>query len=50
MELIKDVHIEHVYDTVAGCVVGSHCGPGTIGILYILKDQKVKLENTEEDN
>ena len=50
MELIKDVHVEHIYDTVAGCVVGSHCGPGTIGILYILKDQKVKLENTEEDN
>ena len=24
--------------THAGCVISSHCGPGTIGILYILKD------------
>lgn len=45
---IKDVKIEHVYDTVAGCVIGSHCGRGTIGILYILKDQKVTKENTNE--
>ena len=22
----------------AGCVISSHCGPGTIGILYILED------------
>lgn len=47
--LIKDVHIENLYDTVAGSVIGSHCGKGTIGILYILKDKEVKLENTEEE-
>lgn len=47
-ELIKDVKIENLYDTVAGCVIGSHCGKGTIGILYILKDQKVIKEQVEE--
>ena len=47
--LIKDVHIENLYDTVAGSVIGSHCGKGTIGILYILKDKEVKLEKTEEE-
>ena len=26
---------EHVYHTEAGSVISSHCGPGTIGILYI---------------
>lgn len=38
-EMIKDVKIEHLYETIAGCVIGSHCGPNTIGILYILKDK-----------
>jgi DegV family protein with EDD domain len=27
----------HVEETTAGCVISSHCGKGTIGILYILK-------------
>ena len=35
---------KHVYVTHAGCVISSHCGPGTVGILYIkktpLKDAK----------
>jgi DegV family protein with EDD domain len=29
--------IEHLYETNAGCVISSHCGKGTIGILYIMK-------------
>ncbi len=29
--------IEHVHITVAGATIGSHCGPNTIGILYITK-------------
>lgn len=33
-ELIPDANVEI---TNAGCVIGSHCGKGTIGILYILK-------------
>lgn len=46
--LIQDVvkNIEHVYETVAGCVIGSHCGKNTIGILYIMKEEEVKkVEN-----
>lgn len=46
--LIQDVSgdIEHLYETVAGCVIGSHCGKNTIGILYIMKEEKVKkVEN-----
>lgn len=27
-----------IYTTVAGCVISSHCGQGTIGILYIVKE------------
>lgn len=33
-ELIPDAHVEI---TEAGCVISTHCGKGTIGILYIMK-------------
>jgi len=37
-EKIKpQVPVKHIYETEAGCVISSHCGQGTIGILYILK-------------
>lgn len=44
--LISDVsgEIENLYETVAGCVIGSHCGRNTIGILYIMADEIVKKE------
>ena len=29
-----------IIETVAGSVIASHCGPGTIGILYMVKDNK----------
>ena len=29
---------ENLFITTAGCVISSHCGPGTIGILYIEND------------
>jgi len=29
--------IRNIYETDAGCVISSHCGKGTIGILYITK-------------
>lgn len=38
---------ENLYVTNAGCTIGSHCGPGTIGLLYVLKNEDVTLE--EED-
>ena len=28
---------ETVYETVAGCTVSCHCGPGTLGILFVRK-------------
>lgn len=28
---------EHVYETTAGCTVSCHCGPGTLGILFVRK-------------
>ena len=31
------VNINQIYETQAGCVISSHCGKGTIGVLYILK-------------
>ena len=33
-ELIPDAHVEI---TDAGCVISTHCGKGTIGILYVMK-------------
>ena len=28
-------HFENVYGTTAGCTVSCHCGPGTLGILFV---------------
>lgn len=35
-ELLKRADIEQVHITHAGSVIASHCGPNTIGILYLL--------------
>jgi DegV family protein with EDD domain len=32
-----EVNIQNLYETKAGCVISSHCGKGTIGVLYILR-------------
>ena len=26
-----------IYETTAGCTVSCHCGPGTLGILFVRK-------------
>ncbi len=37
--LVKEnINVKNIYTTEAGCVISSHCGPKTIGLLYILKD------------
>lgn len=36
-KLEAGLHIQNIYETKAGCVISSHCGQGTIGVLYILK-------------
>ena len=28
---------QHIYETTAGCTVSCHCGPGTLGILFVRK-------------
>ena len=30
-------NFRHVYETTAGCTVSCHCGPGTLGILFVRK-------------
>jgi fatty acid-binding protein DegV len=36
-KLEENINVNEVLTTVAGCVISSHCGPNTIGILYISK-------------
>ena len=36
----KNCKFKHVYATKCGSVIGSHCGPGTTGILYLKKPSK----------
>ena len=38
MEAVKTYgRFQHVYETDAGCTVSCHCGPGTLGILFVRK-------------
>ena len=30
-------HFDNVYETFAGCTVSCHCGPGTLGIIFVRK-------------
>ena len=30
-------NFNHVYETTAGCTISCHCGPGTLGILFVRK-------------
>jgi len=36
-EELKDIKVNNIYETEAGCVISSHCGSGTIGVLYLTK-------------
>lgn len=40
--------IAHLEETFAGCVISSHCGPGTIGILYIVNEKKKAKRKKKE--
>ena len=49
ISLLNDANIEgieNVYETRAGCVIASHCGRGTIGILYLMKED-IKIEDED---
>jgi len=39
-ELKKNLTVRDVLVTKAGCVISSHCGPNTIGILYIQQEKR----------
>lgn len=30
-------HFDTIYETTAGCTISCHCGPGTLGVLYVRK-------------
>ena len=30
-------NFDHIYETTAGCTISCHCGPGTLGILFVRK-------------
>ena len=34
-EIKKHYEFEEIIDTIAGCTISNHCGPGTLGILYV---------------
>lgn len=33
----KHSHFDEVYETTAGCTISCHCGPGTLGVLFVKK-------------
>ena len=38
MEAVKEYgKFQHIYETTAGCTVSCHCGPGTLGVLFVRK-------------
>ena len=38
MDVVKEHgDFEHIYETTAGCTVSCHCGPGTLGVLFVRK-------------
>ena len=47
IEQVSD-QITNLYETYAGCVISSHCGQGTIGILYIENQPKKKKTKKKE--
>ena len=37
---LKEKGFRHIYDTMAGGTISSHCGPNCIGVLFMDKDEK----------
>ena len=38
MEAVDEFgHFQRTYETDAGCTVSCHCGPGTLGVLFVRK-------------
>ena len=41
-KIAEMVQVENILETKASAVISAHCGPRTIGILYILKEDEEK--------
>ena len=37
---LREKGFRHIYDTMAGGTISSHCGPNCIGVLFMVKDEK----------
>ena len=38
-KVVNDFDVENIYVVEAGTVISSHCGPGTVGIMYLQRDE-----------
>jgi len=36
-EIAKFIKFDNVIETIAGCTISNHCGPGTLGVLFVTK-------------
>ena len=34
-DILKEKGFKDIYETTASCTISSHCGPGTLGILFM---------------
>jgi len=41
-KIAEMVQVDNILETKASAVISAHCGPRTIGILYILKEDEEK--------
>ena len=49
IEMVKSMGIfREVHETVAGCTVCTHCGPDTLGVLFIRKSPKTKRKGSKK--
>lgn len=37
--MLEEAGFENIYETVASCTISSHCGPGTLGILFMTESE-----------
>lgn len=37
--MLKERGFQNIYETVASCTISSHCGPGTLGILFMTESE-----------
>ena len=51
IQTVKDtLPFKEVLETTAGCTISSHCGPGTLGVLFMTTDKKDKENKKAKTN